>query len=155
MVDLFTVPADQRDEAWRQRFYEHVPTASFACGNPQVFNGPDDFPYFVLSTPEPNKPFESFCIRNMKDDFLLEKGFGVAINPRENSADWVFSYGDIVNLHLNNEFYSKTDNIELPNEETIHKEEKLLIAQPAESYLPHQARQALKSFLQSTGSTLR
>ena len=151
MVDLFAVPADQRDEIWQQTFYENVQTASFACGNPQIFNGPDGFPYFVLTTPEPHKPFESFCIRNMKDDFILDKGFGVAINPSESSVDWVFSYGDIVNLHLNNEFYSKKASIEIQNVEIIQKEEKVLIAQPSESYLPRQTRQVLKSFLQSIG----
>lgn len=148
---LFQIPQEQRDENWRQTFYENVPTASFACGNPQVFKGPDGFPYFVLRTPEPNIPFESFCIRNMKDDFLLEKGLGVAINPKDNSVDWVFSYGDIVNLHLNKEFFTKTDKVEIQNEETIKQGEKLLLAQPSESFLPGQTRQALKSFLQSIG----
>ena len=151
MVDLFKIPQEQRDDNWRQTFYDNVQSASYACGNPQTFTGPDGFPYFVLKTPEANKPFESFCIRNMKDDFLMEKGFGVAINPRDNSVDWVFSYGDIVNLHLNKEFFTKTDTVELENVETIKKDEKVLLAQPSESYLPRQTRQALKVFLQSVG----
>lgn len=151
MVELFQVPQEQRDDKWRRTFYENVQTASYACGNPQIFTGPDGFPYFTLRTPEPNKPFESFCIRNMKDDFLLEKGLGVAINPRDNSVDWVFSYGDIVNLHLNKEFVTKTDTIEIQNEETIKKNEEVLIAQPSESFLPKQTRQSLRTFLQSIG----
>ncbi len=72
IVELLQIPQEQRDDNWRQTFYDNVQTASFACGNPQIFNGPDGFPYFVLQTPEPNKPFESFCIRNMKADFLLD-----------------------------------------------------------------------------------
>jgi hypothetical protein len=151
IAELFEIPADQRDDVWRQSFYEHVQTASFACGAPQTFAGPDGFPYFVLNIPEPNKPFESFCIRNMKDDFLLEKGFGVAINPRANSADWVFTYGDILNLHLNGQFFSQKVNAVLKNVETIEKDEKLLIGQPSESYLPTHTRQLLKSLLQSAG----
>lgn len=151
MVDLFQVPQEKRDDIWQQTFYDSVQTASYACGNPQVFEGPDGFPYFILRTPEPNKPFESFCIKNMKDDFLLEKGFGVVINPKENSVDWVFSYGDIVNLHLNKEFFTKTDTVEIKNEETIKKNEQVLITQPSELFLPTQARQALKAFLQSIG----
>jgi len=152
MVDLFRIPKDQRDEQWRQSFYHNVQSASYACGDPQVFAGPDGFPYFILKTPEANKPFESFCIRNMKDDFLLEKGFGVAINPNEHSTDWVFSYGDIVNLHLNKEFFTKTDHVEIQNEETIKKEEEVLVAQPSDSYLPKQTRQVLRAFLQSIGN---
>ena len=151
MVDLFQISQDQRDDNWRQTFYNNVQSASYACGNPQIFAGPDGFPYFVLQTPEANQPFESFCIRNMKDDFLLDKGFGVAINPKENSVDWVFSYGDIVNLYLNNELSTKSDTIEIENEVTIEKDEKFLIAQPSETYLPSQARQALKTFLKSIG----
>ena len=151
MVDLFSVSQNDRDENWTKSFYENVKTASYACGNPQVFNGPDGFPYFVLKTPEANKPFESFCIQNMKDDFLLDKGLGVAINPSETTVDWVFSYGDIVNLHINKEFSTKTDNIQIENEVTIQKDEKVLLAQPSESFLPRQARQNLKSFLQSIG----
>ncbi len=151
MVDLFKIPQEKRDDNWRQTFYNNVQSASYACGNPQIFTGPDGFPYFVLKTPEANQPFESFCIRNMKDDFLLDKGFGVAINPRDKSVDWVFSYGDIVNLHLNKEFFTKTDTVELENVETIKKDEKVLLAQPSESYLPRQTRQALKTFLQSVG----
>jgi hypothetical protein len=151
MVELFQIPQEKREDAWRKSFYENVQIASYACGTPQIFNGPDGFPYFVLRTPEAGKPFESFCIRNMMDDFLLEKGFGVALNPKDNGADWVFSYGDILNLYLNNEFFSKTDNVELQNVETIEKEEEVLIAQPSESYFPKQSREILKRFLQSIG----
>lgn len=151
MVDLFKIPREQRDENWRQAFFDNVQTASYACGNPQIFTGPDGFPYFILRTPEPNIPFESFCMRNLKDDFLLDNGIGVAINPKENSADWVFSYGDIVNLHLNKEFFTKIDAVEIQNEETIKKDEKVLVAQPSELFLPKQTRRVLRSFLQSAG----
>lgn len=151
MVDLFQISQEQRDENWRQTFYANVQSASYACGNPQIFTGPDGFPYFVLKTPEANQPFESFCLRNMKDDFLLERGFGVAINPKEASVDWVFSYGDIVNLHLNRELFTKTDTVEIENEVTLKKDEKVLIAQPSELFLPRQARQAIKTFLKSIG----
>jgi hypothetical protein len=151
MVDLFQIPQDERDDKWQQSFCEQVQTASYACGNPQIFTGPDSFPYFILKTPEPNQPFESFCIRNMKDDFLLDRGLGVAINPKEGSVDWVFSFGDIVNLHLNKEFFTETGHTEIQNVETLTKDEKVLVAQPSENYLPEYSRRALRSFLQSSG----
>lgn len=65
--------------------------------------------------------------------------------------EWVFTYGDIVNLHLNNEFYTETDQVEIENVETIRKDEKVLVAQPSESYLPRQARNVIKKFLQNNG----
>ena len=152
MVDLFQVPKEKRDDSWKKRFYNTVQTASYRCADPQIFKGPDGFPYFALLTPEPNKGFESFCIRNLTD-YLLENGIGVALNPRDNGVDWVFSYGDIVNLHLNNEFYSETNRPEIQNVETIKKEEKILIAQPSEKYFPKQARKNVKRFLQQYGVT--
>lgn len=146
MLDLFAVAVEQRDDKWEKEFFENVQAASFACGTPQVTVGPDRFPYFALSTPEPYQAFESFCIRNLKDDLLLEKGIGIAINPKASSVEWVFSYGDIVNLHLNKEFYTETGNVEIENEETIKKDEKVLMAQPSESYLPKQTRKVIKKF---------
>ncbi len=151
IVDLFAVSKEERDDSWTKSFYENVRNASFACGNPQILNGPDGFPYFILKNPEPYKPFESFCIENMKDDFLLNKGFGVVINPSDTSADWVFSYGDIINLYINKQFYIKTNDVNIENEVTIKKDEKVLLAQPSETFLPSKARKNLRVFLQSIG----
>jgi hypothetical protein len=122
IVELLRVSKERRDDDWTQKFLDNVQTASFASDSPQIFNGPDGFPYFILRTPEPNKPFESFCIRNLKD-FLLENGFGIAINPGENSVDWVFSHGDIVNLHLRNEFFTEAESGEIKSEETLSQGE--------------------------------
>ena len=151
MVDLFSVPNDQRDDKWKLTFFENVQIASFACREPQVELRPDGYPYFVLLTPEPHKTFESFCIRNMKDDFLLEKGLGIIINPMTDSVEWVFSYGDIVNLHINKEFYTEIDRSEIKNEETLEKNEEILIAQPSEEYLPKHARNVIKKHLLNKG----
>ena len=148
---LFEVPKASRDAAWREQFLENVETACFASTNPQVMTGPDGFPYFVLKTPEHNVRFESFCIRELKNKFLLEKGIGVSINPTENDADWVFTYGDIVNLHLNNEFYTSGDAVDIEYSVTLQSNEEWLIAQPSEEYLPAATRRNLKRFLQSIG----
>ena len=94
----------------------------------------------------------------MKDDFLLNNGWGVVFNPAEDkSADWVFTYGAIVNLHLNNEFSSITEDDEIENIEftktvgVIKKAERVMISHPSERYLPAATKQALKIFLQSKG----
>ena len=153
IVDLLTIPAQQRDEKWNQQFLIDVQTASFACADPQVIKGPDGFPYFGLHVPEPRKAFTSYCIRNIAEDFLLDNGYGVTINPGANAADWVFSYGDIVNLHVNHEFYSKPETVIIEPEVTITKNEKILVAQPSESYLPAKARLVIKKYLQYFGVT--
>jgi len=158
VVALFEIPHEQRNDEWYSQFYENVVTASFAAASPQVLTGPDGFPYFILNNPVINKPFESFCIKNMMDDFLLEKGWGVVFNPGEDgSADWVFTYGNILSLHLNNQFFPVTNAADVQNIEftktvgLIKKEEKVLVAQPSEAYLPLYTRRVLKAFLQSKG----
>jgi len=153
LFNLVQTPHAERDENWRQTFLDNIRKASFRCGHPQVITGPDGFPYFQLFLPEPHKEFQCFVIERMKDDFLLTSGFGVVINPRPNSADWVLSYGDILNLHLNNTFYTTT---ETPfSKETsntiITENEKVMIGQPSETILPKQTRQLIAEFLKTNG----
>ena len=158
IATLFKFPKDQRDDDWYKAFYGNVANASFGSATPQVLTGPDGFPYFILNTPEENKSFESFCIKNMMDDFLLDNGWGVVFNPAaDKSADWVFTQGDIVNFHLNNEFVSAIEPAAIEHIEftktvgLLKKEEKVMIAQPSAEYLPYGTRHALKLFLQSKG----
>ena len=128
IIELFEVPGDQRDEAWKQRFYETVIDASFTCRYPQVFRGPDGFPYFALMSPEPLKAFESYCLCNILD-FVTDNGFGVVINPGENGADWVFTLGDLVNLRLFNSFEAPNakPGPKGPKTEILEKDEQVLI----------------------------
>jgi hypothetical protein len=158
VAELLKVPRAKRGNDWYSSFYETIATASFQCSSPQVLTGPDGFPYFILKTPEANKPFESFCIKNITEDFLLNNGWGVVFNPAEDkSADWVFTYGGIVNYHLHKTFWSPTEEAATANivfEKTvgaIQKAEKVMIAQPSEDYLPNTTRHAIKTFLQSKG----
>ena len=158
VATLLNTKREERDEQWYNAFYRNVPTASFGCGRPQTLIGPDGFTYFILRTPEEARPFESFCIQNMKDDFLLERGWGVVFNPgADGTADWVFTHGNILNLHLTQRFFSPPDENDTQNIAFVKtvgilkKEEQVLIAQPSEDYLPKATRTALKHFLQGKG----
>ena len=149
IAGLFNTPKENRDEQWKELFFENVKEASFASENQQVITGPDGFPYFILKLPEENTPFDSFCIRNIKD-IILESGTGITVRNKDNT-EWVFSYGDIVNLHLRDEFYSKTEGIDIQNKEVLTEDEEVLIAQPSEEYLPWVNRNNIKKYLKSIG----
>lgn len=153
LVKLVQTAPHERDENWRQTFLDNIVQASFRCGDPQVKTGPDGFPYFQLFLPEPFKEFQCFVIDRMKDDFLLESGFGVVINPAENTADWVLSYGDILNLHLNNSFYTTTETAfsKETSSEIIAKNEQVMIGQPSEIILPKVVRNLIAAFLKMNG----
>ncbi len=151
---LIKTPHEQRDATWQQAFLAAAAQASFKCGNPQLISGPDGFPYFQLFLPEANKAFQCYVINHMKDDFLLSSGYGVVINPTAEQPDWVFTYGDIVNLHLNQTFYTTEKTAFSRNalqDEVLKEKEEVLVGQPSESLLPAATRQVLKDFLQTQG----
>lgn len=153
IYSLIKVPAEQRDEQWQKSFLENIVQASFRCGEPQVITGPDGFPYVQLLMPKPNESFQCYVIDKMKDDFLLEGGYGVVINPDSGQPDWVLSYGDIMNLDLNGTFYTSgpTPFSTLKEDETIDGEEKVLVGQPSELILSKINRGLLRKFLLSKG----
>jgi hypothetical protein len=151
--ELLKQPADKRDGNWDDQFLQYIKTASFRCGDPQVITGPDGMPYFQLLMPEPNQNFQCFVIDNMKDDFLMTSGIGVAINPSTTGVDWVLSYGDIVNYALSGEFYHKGTSIfskETKNE-VIEKDEEVMVGAPHENILPLASRKIIANFLKQNG----
>jgi hypothetical protein len=144
---LFETPQEQRNDFWKNTFLDNVAEASFASGEPQVIEGPDGFPYFQLNTPEPFKEFQCFVLKHMKDDFLLNEGFGVAINVSKGQPDWVFSYGDIVNYHIRKEFYTDSTEWNTPQHEVIPDKQQALIGQPSDAILPTPVRSVIRKFL--------
>ncbi|MDR3206670.1 MAG: hypothetical protein LBT41_06245 [Candidatus Methanoplasma sp.] len=154
LQELFKTPHDLRDGGWTDEFLSNVVDASFR-DNPerQVITGPDGMPYFVLLTPEPGVPFSCFVIRHMMPQFLLEEGWGVVINPATPNPDWVFKYGDLLNLELHGQFY-KTDELWAPKVESVEKlkaSENVLMGMPDGSILPEFAFALLKRILSDFG----
>lgn len=153
LYDLVKVSADYRDGIWQRKFINNLEFASFECGDPQVITGPEGFPYFVLNLPKPNQSFQCYVIDKMKDDFLLELGYGVVIFSSDGEPDWVLSYGDILNLHLNKTFYTEgyTPFSKQAEDEVITEKEEVMVGQPSEFILPTQARKHIKKYLLEKG----
>jgi hypothetical protein len=153
IFQLVNTPLEARDEHWQDIFLANLSDASFRCSEPQVITGPDGFPYFQLFLPEPGKNFQCYVIDKMKNDFLIRLGYGVVINPSPTHADWVLSYGDILNLHLNGTFYTKeqTPFSKVVIDEVIATNEEVMVAQPSEALLPGETRLLLHNFLKANG----
>ena len=145
---LFQRPQEERDEAWVLEFYRAAADASFKCIAPQVVQGPDGFPYVKLELPTPGERFQCYVLRHMMDDFLLDKGLGVVIIGADQQPLWVFSYGDILNLHLHGAFEA-THPIFTPkrHDETLQGERKVWQGEPAQDILPACARNAIAAML--------
>lgn len=140
-----------RDEQWRDHFLRHIAGANLKLGEPEVAVSKDGFPYLQLQTVTTGESFQAFVIQNQLD-IILEQGFGIAINAHLDRPDWIFSYGDLVNLKLNGSFY--TDNSVFSNPEEylgIDKDEEILVGQPSEEIFPNFLRKQVREFLQYSG----
>ncbi|PRD55874.1 hypothetical protein [Sphingobacterium gobiense] len=149
--NLMDSPFPERDEQWRDHFLSHIGGANLKLGEPEVAISKDGFPYIQLQTVAAGESFQAFVIKNELDT-ILEQGFGVAINADLQQPDWIFSYGDLVNLKLNGSFY--TDKTVFTNPEEylgIDKDEEILVGQPAEEIFPNFLRRQIREFLQYSG----
>lgn len=151
---LLRVPREERDDEWVGSFLTHVATASFVCGDPQVIQGPDNFPYFQLFIPEANKPFQCYVLEHMLDDFLLDNGLGVALEPKAGEVEWVLSYGDLLHYSVHRTFAIPNDHLfgrGGEGDETISSDEQVLVGAPSELILPLKARAVIREFLKAQG----
>lgn len=149
VIELLEQPREQRTEAWRRQFFTALPDASMQAESPQVIRGPDGFPYFALSTPEPGAEFDAFCVNHVLDA-CLSQGFGIVINPRKSpQPDFVFSFGSLWAYKLRGNFEPPAPPRQADGETKaqIEQEREVTIAQPSEEYLPTFARRAISRFL--------
>ncbi len=154
LLRIFEIPKEKRDDAWIQEFLANVTDASFRTTETPVILGPDGFPYFQLFSPVPGQTFQCFVVKEMVKDFILEEGFGISINPAGGNPDWVFTAGDLVNFNLRGQFYSRQNpkkNGQGFSSEIIEKDQKVLISQPSENYLPKFTREHIKLALSNLG----
>ncbi|HNB52842.1 MAG TPA: hypothetical protein PK530_12915 [Anaerolineales bacterium] len=146
ILSLLATPDDQRDAAWVAQFYAHIVDCSMTDDIPQVFFGPDHFPYFGLKTPPADQSYQEFCIRSVLEK-LTEDGVGVAINREGLNAEWVFSYGDLLTLRMFGAF-------EVSGSENVWgvasgpQGNQVLVSQPSETFLPGYARKVIRQYMQ-------
>lgn len=149
--ELLTTPLPERDNSWVAQFIGHIADANLAVAEPEIIMSTEGFPYFNLRTVESGENFQAYVIRQ-KLPTLLRNGFGVALNTRKENPDWMFSYGDLLNFQLRNEFYTD-DHIFSRNtgDFVLGKDQEILVGQPAEEILPDYARSQLREFLEYSG----
>ncbi|MCS4227381.1 hypothetical protein [Sphingobacterium sp. BIGb0165] len=150
--NLMEVPFAERDELWRDTFLNNIAECTLKLAETEVVIGPDGFPYFQLESVPKDQNFQAFVIKNRLKDFVLPKGFGIAINTQNENPDWIFTYGDLVNYFLNEEFYTDESIFSQKNDQTtIGKDEEILVGQPSETILPYHVRTQLREFLDYYG----
>lgn len=101
LAQLFAMPKESRDAAWQAAFWECAWTASVALtGEPQVFTGPDGFPYLRLDIPTAGA-FEPQCLANVAPyclQYLHGAAFFAGPDEPPEAAQYVLSLGLIDSL---------------------------------------------------------
>ncbi|MBK8233844.1 MAG: hypothetical protein IT349_06480 [Candidatus Eisenbacteria bacterium] len=139
---LLVDPA-QRDADWKKEFFDAIYDAAFELNDPQVLTGPDQFGYFVLKFPQPQKPFQAVSI-DLVLDHCLDHGLGIVINPRPNAADWVFTFG---NLWARRAYGTFETFVPEPKQPDPSVERQIMVGTPSEEFVPFYARNTLRRFL--------
>lgn len=148
---LMEIPFAERDEAWRDAFLKHIDGANLKLGDPEVILSNDGFPYIQLQTVSTGESFQAFVIKNQLKT-LIGQGFGIALNAHLKQPDWVFSYGDLVNLRLNGVFYTDRGVFSHPDAyKGVDNDEEILVGQPSEAIFPNDLRHHIREFLQYSG----
>ncbi len=149
--NLMETALEDRDSKWIANFLSAIDEANLKLGDPEVIMSNDGFPYFNLKTIEEGENFQAFVIKH-KLETILGNGFGISINAHKANPDWIFTYGDLANLQINQEFYTDEH---LFSENTgnfaLGKDEQVLVGQPSEAILPTYIRQQLREFLAYNG----
>lgn len=151
LQQLMQTAFEARDEQWRDSFLSVIDSAILKMSSQEIVIGKDGFPYLQVETVQPEEQFKAFVI-SQELPTILQQGLGIVINAQEKHADWVFSYGDIVNLELNDEFY--TDDSIFSKQQanlSIQADEQVLIGQPSDTILPKYLRAQLREFLHHFG----
>jgi hypothetical protein len=152
VVTLMTTPRDLRDDAWRAAFLEAIVDASMASKTEQVVRGPDGFPYFVLVKPPVAQAFTPFCVSHILGH-CTSSGIGIVIEPTENEADWVFTYGDLFSLRAYGSFHGdpidQEESAAAPKIEVLEQDRNVMTGSPSEEFLPAWARRVIAGFLKS------
>lgn len=149
--NLLTIPISKRDNQWIADFLSQIAAANLAVVEPEVLMSTDGFPYFNLRNVENDQSFQAFVIQDRLPT-LIRNGFGIAINTHKEQPDWMFSYGDLTNLHQRGEFYTEKHIFSQNTEDfVIGRDEEVLVGQPSEEILPALTRQHMREYLQYAG----
>ena len=146
--DLFKTQLDERNQSWIDVFNISIKNYRFEALLPNVFEDRIGMSYLNLTFNNQNG--------HEIDEFIeksLEDGYGICINGKENEQDWLFTYGELLDYHLNKKFYSNqilepfTGNVI----DRYFHEKQATIGQPSEKYLPQITRLQIKKLLSSFG----
>jgi hypothetical protein len=151
LAQLFEVPRERWDAAWQDLFWDAMWSAALEIGTPQVFTGPDGFPYLRFQMPDPEAArLEGSSLANVAPSLVGDHvGFALFADADPASAPlWVASMGVIASIiDFDNPYGDPIDlqEMALPldpakveaeqHQTTLRVEQEVLISGPSNAYI--------------------
>lgn len=138
--EIVQVPDAERSPSWENQFFQALSVGNLKLITPEPQTGPDNWPYLLAETGEDaTEPAQNIF------KWLSEKGIGLAINPRKEYPDYVFSYGMLWSFRETGFFFKPVEersvgSVQLEVSNLLHA------GPPTESYLPGYVRKILREF---------
>jgi hypothetical protein len=136
---------ETRDQAWENDFLKALPLAKIRVLSPEPQEGPDHWPYLMVSTDDQTDDSFPNVI-----NWLSTRGIGCVINPEKPSPDYVLTYGMVWNFKERGEFLTEAPQAKQGRFEFKHGQE-LMTGVPSEAFFPVYARKIVKQFLADQG----
>jgi hypothetical protein len=145
LKELVEIPDSERSNAWENQFFQALTSGSLKLLAPDPQTGPDNWPYLLAETgDDATEPTASLI------HWLAERGVGLAINPRKEYPDYVFSYGMIWSFKESGFFFKPVQ--ERPTGTVQFETSRLMHAgPPTEEFLPGYVRKILREFFRDQG----
>lgn len=138
--EIVSIPDSDRTSSWENQFFQALAVGSLDLISPDPQTGPDGWPYILAETgPEGKEPATKLI------QWLIERGIGLAINPRKEYPDYVFSYGMLWSFKETGYFFKPV--ADRP-EGVVQFEPKSLVhtGPPTEEFLPGYVKKVLRDF---------
>ncbi|KYG66536.1 hypothetical protein AZI86_05685 [Bdellovibrio bacteriovorus] len=140
LLELVKVPDEQRDHKWEIDFFMAITQSNLNLIHEAPQKGPDGWPYLLAETSaEATEPANKIM------QWLAMKGVGLAVNPRKDYPDYVFTYGMLWHFKETGLFYRTADEAPVGTME-LERGQGLHAGPPAPHYLPQYVRNILKQF---------
>lgn len=138
--EVVQVPDADRSTAWENQFFQALSAGKLKLISQEPQTGPDNWPYLLAETGEDaTEPAQSIF------HWLSDKGIGLAINPRKEYPDYVFSYGMLWSFRETGFFFKAAEerpvgSVQLDVGNLMHA------GPPTETFLPDYVRKVLREF---------
>ena len=138
--EIVLIPESDRNSSWENQFFQALAEGNIQLISTDTQTGPDGWPYILAETgPDAKEPAAKLL------SWLAERGIGLAINPRKEYPDYVFSYGMLWSFKETGYFFKH-----LPDrpEGMVQFEPKSLVhtGPPTEEFLPGYVKKVLRDF---------